>query len=212
MGSSTALLVGVGASAGGLEALTALLAGLEASRTQSARIALVVVQHLAPDVDSALPDLLSRHTSLTVRPAADGADWREGGVFVASPGTEVTVVEDHLRVRPFRVPHARVIDALHHSVASTQATGAVVVLSGSGSDGSVGMAACLDAGKYTFVQDPTEAAFDGMPRSALAEVPMAPVLSASQIGETLGRLAAEAATTRTKISQLKKLQKSKGCF
>jgi two-component system CheB/CheR fusion protein len=159
-------IVGVGASAGGFEALTALIAALR----KPTRMAFVVVQHLLPTQASALPELLWRATHVEVVTAEDGMRVLPNRVYVIPPNAELGIQQGVLQLmgpssgrRP-RLP----IDFFLRSLAEDAGKRAVgVVLSGTGSDGTFGLRAIKEAGGLTFVQDPESAKYDGMPRSAL---------------------------------------------
>lgn len=160
-------VVGLGASAGGLEALEQFLARLE----PGSGMACVVVQHMDPTRESLLNELLQRVCPLDVRPAQDGQPLEPDTVYVIPPDAELTVRGGALRVARPPEPrgHRLPIDALFHSLAQEcGARAAGVVLSGMGSDGALGLQAIRRAGGLALVQEPASAAFDSMPRSALA--------------------------------------------
>jgi two-component system CheB/CheR fusion protein len=160
-------IVGLGASAGGLDALERFLERVPPGTPA----AFVVVQHLAPGRPSAMVDLLARATGLVVTVAESGAVARAGHVYVAPPATEVRVHDGALQVvavqdhsRP-----SRSVDTLFASLGAAVGERAIaVVLSGAGTDGSRGVWAVKEAGGCVMVQEPGSAAFDGMPRSAVA--------------------------------------------
>jgi two-component system, chemotaxis family, CheB/CheR fusion protein len=176
-------VVGIGASAGGLEAVSALL-----RRTTVDGAAFVVVQHLAPTQTSMLTELLGRASPLRVVTVTDGAAVEPNCVYVTPPNAQLAVEGGVLRVitpqlgtRP-EMP----IDSFFRSLADDRGTSAMgVVMSGTGTDGTLGLAAIKGAGGVTFVQDPTTAKFDGMPRSALdsgaADFCLAPEAIADEI-------------------------------
>lgn len=162
-------VVGLGASAGGLEALEKYF---DNSPTDSGG-AFVVVMHLARDFKSVLDELLARHTTMPVRPIEEDSELHANTVYVIQPGTEIAVVGTKFRVvaRPSMNSAARVssIDVLFTSLAETWSKKAVaVVLSGSGSDGSQGVVAVHAAGGLVFAQSPESAKFDSMPIAAIA--------------------------------------------
>jgi two-component system CheB/CheR fusion protein len=161
------LVVGIGASAGGLEACRKLVAALPADTGT----ALILVQHLDPSHESMMVDLLASHTALTVRQATDGMPVEGGHLYVIPPGTYLSVHDGALKLSDPRPRHgARMpFDFLLQSMASEAALPmACVVLSGTGSDGSLGVSAIKAAGGLVLAQDPEEAAHDGMPRNAMA--------------------------------------------
>ncbi|OZD85622.1 hypothetical protein CH273_02365 [Rhodococcus sp. 05-339-2] len=159
-------VVGVGSSAGGLDAVAKFLSGAPAA----ASWCFVVAQHRAPNQDSALVELLSHHTTMAVVAAVEGAKLEPGVVYVGPPGSDIVVAKDSIRL-PQPSPHKRPwpnIDRLLQSLASEFGPDAVgVVLSGSGGDGAAGATAIRDGGGVVAVQDPTTAAFEQMPTSTL---------------------------------------------
>ena len=180
-------MVVVGASAGGLEALEVFLGAIP----PDADVAIVIAQHLAPTHPSLIADLLSRATEVPVEEAEDGRALVRGCVLVIPPDCEA-VLEDglvrlttggeHTGPRPS-------IDALFNSAAEAYGEQAVgVLLSGTGSDGARGLRAIRGAGGLTMVQDPAEAAFDGMPRAAIAFGGAEVIADARSLGRQLGEL------------------------
>ncbi len=157
-------VVGFGASAGGLEAFTDVLHKLPLDLG----MALVFVQHLDPQHDSILTDLLSRSTAMPVHRVTDGMKLQPNQVYVIPPNTNLVVRDDalHLEARPAG-PHMPV-DYFLRSLADVYRGRAIgVVLSGSASDGALGLTAVKAAGGITFAQAPESARYDGMPRSAI---------------------------------------------
>ncbi len=159
-------VVGIGASAGGLEALSALLRSLTVEN-----VAFVVVQHLAPHQPSMLTELLGRASALPVVTVDDGASVLPGRVYVIPPDADLSIRSGNLHLAPPIKSDDRVhlpIDSFFASLAEDRGPSAIgVVLSGTGTDGTHGLAAIKAAGGITFVQDPASAKFDGMPRNAL---------------------------------------------
>ena len=165
----TCPIVGVGASAGGLEALETLLR----ATPERPGLAFVVITHLLPGHESALPDILGRFTPMPVLPARDGEAVRPDHVYAAGPDAILTVRGGKLRVRetdPAR--HERdPVNAFLVSLAEDQAERAIaVILSGAGSDGTLGLMAVKEAGGLTIAQGPDGAGprHGGMPSSAIA--------------------------------------------
>lgn len=160
-------VVGLGASAGGLEALEQFLAHV----APGGGCAYLVVQHLDPTRDTRLHELLQRVCPLPVQQAGHGHRIEADAVYVIPPDAEMTLAQGALRVTP---PSARrglrlPIDAMFHSLAAECGPRAVgVVLSGMGSDGALGLQAIREHGGLALVQQPETARFDSMPRSALA--------------------------------------------
>ncbi|MCW8309473.1 response regulator [Acidiphilium sp. PA] len=160
-------VVALGASAGGLEAFGRILDHL-ASETG---MAFILVQHLDPTHQSLMVELLARHTAIPVIEASDGMMLEPDHVYVIPPGRYLAVDHDMLRVtQPIERHGMRLpFDFLLHSMAeSCGARAIVVVLSCTGSGGSAGLRAIRDKGGFVIAQAPDEAAFDGMPRSAVA--------------------------------------------
>ena len=181
------LVVGVGASAGGLEALAELTKNVPIDH-----MAFIVVQHLAPQHESVLPQLLARTSRVKVVAAADGMALEPTNVYVLPPNRDLAVMHGviHL-ITPAGTAGPRLpIDYMLRSLADDQGPSAIgIVLSGTGSDGTFGLEAIKAAGGITFVQDPASAKYDGMPRSALASGAADFCLTPQKIGEELTRIA-----------------------
>jgi two-component system CheB/CheR fusion protein len=158
-------VVGIGASAGGLEAVTILLKHLP----PDTGMALVLVQHLDPKHESALTALLSRVTPMPVSEAADGTRVQPGHVYVIPPNKKMGIDNRTLRLLPRENGgdlHAPV-DYFFRTLAADQGGQAVgVVLSGTGTDGTQGLEEIKAAGGITFVQSEASARYNGMPASA----------------------------------------------
>jgi two-component system CheB/CheR fusion protein len=161
---SPQFIVGVGASAGGLEAVAALLASLRADS-----MGVVVVQHLSPAHQSSLPQILARSTSFTVTSAGNGMTVAPNHVYVIPPNAALSIAQGKLQLtEPQDYGKRGAIDSFFRSLAQDQRERAIgVVLSGTGSDGTLGLQAIKEAGGITFVQQPESARFDGMPRAAI---------------------------------------------
>ena len=160
-------IVGIGASAGGLEALQSFLAHVPSDPG----IAFVIVTHLAPDQVSLLPELLQRHTRMPVQKAQDGMRVEPNCVYVNTPSHDLAVLNGTLRLFQSAVPHhvPLPIDFFLRSLAEDQRERAIgVILSGTGSDGTVGSKAIKGESGMVMAQDPASASFAGMPESAIA--------------------------------------------
>jgi len=146
------LIVGVGASAGGLQAFTQLLRHLP----RNPGMALVLVQHLAPKHASALTELLSRTTDIPVTEVQDGMALEPDRVYVIPPDQDMAVFDRELHLTPRAETQLHLpIDRLFRSLAEDQGSKAIaVVLSGTASDGTLGLKAIKAAGGITFAQDP----------------------------------------------------------
>lgn len=178
------LVVGVGASAGGLEAVQAFLRGLP----PGSGLAVVVVFHLDPAAKSLLPEVLARHSPLPVVEATDGLAVEPDHVYTAPPHSAVAVRDGAFRLTPLDPSPARrtPIDHLLQSLADDRRVrAAAVILSGAGSDGTLGLKAVSDSGGVTFVQDPSTAKHDGMPQSALTTAAVDHVLPPGQLAAEL---------------------------
>jgi two-component system, chemotaxis family, CheB/CheR fusion protein len=159
-------VVGLGASAGGLEALQQFLANVP----PASGLAYIVVQHLDPTHKAMLTELLQRSTAMPVHEATGSMRVIPDAVYVIPPSTELTLVGGRLHLAEPTQPRGRrlPIDVLFSSLARDQGERAIgVVLSGMGSDGTVGLQAIKGAGGLTFVQEPASAQFDSMPKSAI---------------------------------------------
>lgn len=160
-------VVGMGASAGGLEALERFF---ERADTEMA-VAYVVVQHLSPDHKSLMADILGKRTRLPVTEAEDGVVLEPGRVYVVPARKNLVVEGRFLRLKERAAAHTLnlPIDLLFRSLAEQQGELAMgVVLSGTGSDGRMGIEAIKEAGGLVIAQDPSTARFDGMPLSAIS--------------------------------------------
>lgn len=186
------LVVGVGASAGGLEAITALLRGLPGDAPVG-----LVVQHLDPSQAKALPELLARQTSLKVITAADGALVEAGQVHITPPNAELRISNGRLQVMQRPAGGAQSpLDNFFDSLARDRGRAAAgVVLSGTGADGSQGVCALRRAGASTFAQDKS-ALHPDMPQAATATGCVDQVLTPAEIAERLIQQTEEAAHTR----------------
>ena len=181
-------VIGIGASAGGLEALEKLLDGTR----PDGRSAYVVVTHLSPDFKSLLDELLKRHTDMSVCVVEEGMQIEVDSVYVIPPNTEMIVMEDrlHLSDRGVRPAQTLPINVFLASLAREYGPRAIaVILSGSGSDGAKGAEAVRAAGGVVIVQDPNTARFDSMPRAAILSCVNARVVKAERIGTIIAGLA-----------------------
>ena len=136
-------------------------------------MAFILVQHLDPTHESMMVDLLAGHTSMDVRQATDGMPIEPEHLYVIPPGAYLSVDNGALRLsHPWARHGARLpFDFLLHSLADEYGARAVcVILSGTGADGSLGLKAVKQRGGLVIAQDPDEAVYPGMPRSALEVV------------------------------------------
>ncbi len=159
-------IVAIGASAGGLNACRMLIDALP----EKLGMAFILVQHLDPNHDSMLVDLLASHTTMAVSEAADGVRLAPDHLYVIPPGAYLAVSGRVLQLsRPEERHGARLpFDFLLRSLAEGEPDSvACIVLSGTGADGSEGLKALKAGGGLVIAQDPDEAEYDGMPRSAI---------------------------------------------
>lgn len=184
-------LVVVGASAGGVEALSKLVSYLP----RDFDVPVLVVLHLPAFAKSVMPDILSRAGPLTATHALDGERLAGGHVYVAPPNAHLLVDGPHLRLDsgPAENGHRPAIDPLFRSAAQSHgAHTAGIVLSGALDDGTAGLAAIRDAGGATLVQDPQEAMYPSMPESAIDFVRPDYVLPVDELVDVLVRLTSAA--------------------
>jgi two-component system chemotaxis response regulator CheB len=180
-------VVVVGASAGGVEALRTMVAGLPSDLPA----AVLIVLHIPRSSPSALPAILSRATGLPVRTAVDGEPLRHGRVYVAPVDRHLLIVDNRTRLSrgPSENGHRPAIDPLFRSAARAFGPRVIgVVLSGTRDDGASGLAAIADRGGTTIVQDPADAGFSSMPLAAMELVTPSHVVPAAKIGALLGEL------------------------
>ena len=180
-------VVGIGASAGGLEAFTHLFEHLPATTS----MAYVVIQHLDPSHPSLLPGLLSRITRMPVQEGYDGLTVEPDHVYVMPSNVDMTIEQGVLTLRP-RTQHNGqhfAIDTFFRSLAHDRQQRAIgVLLSGTASDGTLGLQAIKAAGGITFAQDAHSAAFPQMPQSAIDSGCVDRVLPPEEIARELARL------------------------
>src|ERR1700730_8607300 len=178
------LVVGLGASAGGLEALYKLFDALP----PGTGMAFILIQHLDPTHKSMMVGLLAGHTSMKVLEAAEDMPIERGHVYLIPPGVYLSIRAGAFRLTKPRERHgARMpFDFFLRSLAEDCGERSVcAVLSGTGTDGSLGLTAIHDKGGLVIVQDPKEAAHDGMPRSAIMTGAADLVLPVAEIPATL---------------------------
>jgi two-component system chemotaxis response regulator CheB len=189
-------LIGIGASAGGVEALRQVVGGLP----KNLKAAVVVVLHIPPTRFSHLSEILARTSVLTVQPAKDGDRLQAGRIYVAPPDQHVVVQGRRLNLLrgPRENGHRPAIDPLFRSAAASGNRVAGVILSGTMDDGSAGLFAVKQAGGLAIVQDPEEAAFSEMPRRAIESTNVDKILPLDQIAVALSAWSALGATRAQK--------------
>jgi two-component system CheB/CheR fusion protein len=174
------LVVGIGASAGGIPALQQFFTHMP---TDSG-MAFVVILHLSPEHHSILPELLQQCTSMTVLPVTEAVPLAPDHVYVIPPAKQLAMVDGLLHLSDPPLPRAQrmPLDRFLRTLADAHGPhAAAVVLSGAGADGAIGLARVKEFGGVTFVQDPQEAEYDSMPRSAIATTFVDFVLPVAQI-------------------------------
>ena len=160
-------VVGMGGSAGGLEAFEQFFSHLP----PDSGLAFVLVPHLEPTHKGMMPELLRRYTSMTVVEVEDGMEVRPNQVYVIPPNADLAILHGKLQVlepaapRGLRMP----IDFFFRQLAADQKEKAIgIILSGMGSDGTLGLKAIKENSGMAMVQDPASAKYDAMPRSAVS--------------------------------------------
>ena len=163
----TPTIVAIGASAGGLEACEQFLRAVP----EASGLAFVIVQHLDPTHEGAMPELLQRATRMPVEQVRDGMRVQADHVYVIPPGKDLSILRGVLHLsepgspRGLRLP----IDGFLRALATDQRSKSVaVILSGMGTDGTLGLRAVKESGGLVLVQEPSSAKFDSMPRSAIS--------------------------------------------
>jgi two-component system CheB/CheR fusion protein len=197
-------IVGVGASAGGLEAFTQLLKAL----APLTGMAYVLVQHLDPSHESALTELLAKATEMPVRQVIEGTRVEPNHVYVIPPSVDLIISQGILRLtsRTETSGYHMPIDRFLRSLAEDQRSNAIgVILSGTASDGTLGLAAIKAEGGITFAQDEKSAKFNGMPKSAIAAGCVDFVLPPDAIARELARIRAHPYLTPSSSSRTAEL-------
>jgi two-component system CheB/CheR fusion protein len=180
-------VVAIGASAGGIEAITELLKHLSPTTGMS----YIYIQHLIPDHESKLTEILGRVTAMPVQEAKERMKVKPDHIYVIPPNREMTLANGTLKLtlRPARPEKHLPINHFFSSLAENYKEKAIgILLSGNPPDGSLGLKSIKAAGGITFAQDST-ARFEGMPRHAVTEEAVDLVLSPKRIAEELGKLA-----------------------
>lgn len=159
-------VIGIGASAGGLEAIEALLTRIPPNTGK----AFIVIQHLSPDFKSFMPEILAQKTEMQIPVIEDGIKIKPNLIYLIPPKKNLTLNGESLSLHDIertKVPN-RPIDLFFESLASLGTKAVAVVLSGTGSDGSLGIQAIKHHGGKVYVESPESARFDGMPTNAIA--------------------------------------------
>ncbi len=177
-------IVAIGASAGGLDACTRLISALPAH----SGMAFILVQHLDPNHESLMAELLAGHTAMAVQQARNGDTIAPEHIYIIPPGSYLAVAGGSLRLSTPGARHGARLpyDFLLHSLAEDCAERTIgVILSGTGADGSLGLKALHEAGGFTIAQQPDEAEYDGMPKAAIAAGAVDLVLPVADIAAAL---------------------------
>lgn len=177
-------VIGIGASAGGLEALTQFASALPTDFSHP----VIIAQHLAPHVKSMMVELLSRHSRLPVVACKDRENIRPGVIYITPPNFDVDLVDGHIQLtlagKETRPKPS--IDSFFQSLALAYGRRSIgIILSGTGSDGSEGIRAIRAAGGITLAQDDHTAKYDGMPKSAVDTGSVDSVLSPEAMAKSL---------------------------
>ncbi len=184
-------IVGVGASAGGLEAINELFDSMPANTGFS----FILVQHLSPDHKSLMGDLLSKHTEMQVLEAEEAMLVRPNSIYLIPTAKTMTLKNGKLRLEDKLRDHQpnNAIDIFFESLSADQGEKAVgIILSGTGTDGTKGIQSIKAKGGTVFIQDPTTAQFDGMPNSAISSGYIDLILSPDMMAEELAEYLREA--------------------
>ncbi len=159
--------VGIGASAGGLEALEKFFKNVP----ENTNNVYIVVQHLSPDYKSMMNELLSRHTKMPIHIAEDGMETEPNHIYLIPPSANLSIYHSKLYLEA-QINHNHLnmpIDIFLKSLAQDQGKNAIgIILSGTGSDGTKGIKNIKEAGGMVMAQSLDSCKFDGMPKSALA--------------------------------------------
>ena len=184
-GRSDLLITAIGASAGGIEAFSELMRNLPADTG----MAFVLIQHLDPKHHSMLTELVAKQTSMPVKEVTDGMKVQPNHVYVIPPNAIMSISDHTLHLAPRLDPGAQMtIDRFMRSLAESQGNRAIgVILSGYGTDGTLGMAEIQAQGGVTFAQD--DAKFDSMPKSVIVAGHADYVLPPKDIARELARVA-----------------------
>ncbi len=176
-------VVGIGASAGGLQALKGFFEALPAEPG----MAFVVVTHMDPQRESLLPEILQAHTAMPVRQVREMIKVEPDHVYVIPPNRNIEITDSHLDTSEFDEPRGRrlPIDTFFRSLADVHREAVAVILSGGGTDGAVGVKAVKEQGGLLLVQHPDEAEHDSMPRAAIDTGLADVVLPVRQLAEKL---------------------------
>jgi two-component system CheB/CheR fusion protein len=183
------IVVGIGASAGGVRALQQLFAALP----EKAGAAYVVVVHLDPDMRSEMSSILAARTHMPVLQVSTPVPLQPDHVYVIPPDRRLHITDDEIATAEFDEPRGKraAIDLFFRSLAEQHGDGCAVILTGAGSDGAIGVKAVKESGGIILVQDPAEAEFPSMPRAAIATGIADFILPIREIAQRLIELVSE---------------------
>jgi len=183
-GDTPLAVVGIGSSAGGLEALTQFFTAMP----ENSGLAFVLVSHLDPHHNSMLPELIQKKTRMPVQQITESMTVTTNQVYIIPPDKELAILHDTLQLlqRPPADRSHRPIDAFFRSLAQDRGNKAIgIVLSGTGTDGALGIRAIKEAGGLIIVQDEASAKFAGMPANAVATGLVDHILSPDKMPDQL---------------------------
>jgi two-component system CheB/CheR fusion protein len=184
--SARTTVVGIGASAGGVKALSSFFSAMPTNTGA----AFVVIVHLAPEGRSELPHILSATTEMSVMQVTETCALKPNCIYVIPPDRQLQITDNDISVVPFDEPRGQraPIDSFFRSLAAQHGDGFAVILTGGGSDGAVGVKSVKESGGIILVQDPAEAEHPSMPRAAIATEVADFVLPVHQLAERLATL------------------------
>ena len=179
-------VVGIGASAGGLEALQQFLTFLP----KDTGMAFVIIQHLSPDHKSLLGEILSKYTAMPIQEVTDGMQVKRNNIYLIPPKYNIEITSDILHLKEYNhnlINHP--IDIFFRSLAQAYENRAVaVILSGTGSDGTNGIRSIKEQNGVIIVQNPDTAKFDGMPKNAISTGFVDLILSPDAIAKEMAHI------------------------
>jgi two-component system CheB/CheR fusion protein len=176
-------VVGIGASAGGLNALNTFFDAL----APDTGMAFVVVTHLHPDHESHMAELLQKHTQMPATQVSKKVKVEPNHVYVIPPNRSILLTDTHLEAVEFTEPHGKrsPIDAFFRSLASEHRESIAIILSGGGTDGSVGIKDVKESGGVIMAQHPSDAEYNSMPLAAMSTGLVDVVLPVDQLAKKL---------------------------
>ena len=190
-------IVGIGASAGGVETFEQFFSACPAD----SGMAFVLVLHLNPNFESRLAEILQRHTTMPVINAFDLIAVEANHVYIIPPNREMSILNGVLQLSVLEQARGRgkLINVFLRSLAEDQAQNAIgIILSGTLSDGTLGLRAILDAGGICMVQEPSTAQWDGMPQSAITAGCATHILPVEKMPAMLLKLTRQSASRERK--------------